>query len=396
MIMEQQHLTFSNGRIAFADKSDRELHRAYRLFRMMKFSSLISLGAPVLKLALMLQLPVKKLIKSTVFSHFCGGENIDECMPVTEKLWSSGIRTILDYSVEGSLKETDFDDTLQEILRVIGKARNDRRIIAVFKPTGLGSIHLLENACKELQGTYTLTEDEKNQFERFRNRFGRICREAYEAGVTVYIDAEESWIQDVVDSLALELMMVYNRERPVIYNTVQMYRTGRLPVIREGLDLAVQNGFVYAVKLVRGAYMEKERARAEKEGYPSPIQPDKDATDREYDEALEILASAIAHAAICAGTHNEQSTMHLVKIMEKEGIPPGHPNILFSQLLGMSDCISYNLASSGYNVAKYVPYGPVIAVFPYLLRRAQENTSISGQMGRELQMIHDEMKRRKS
>ncbi|MFM7216661.1 MAG: proline dehydrogenase family protein, partial [Bacteroidota bacterium] len=322
----------------------------------------------------------------------CGGEDIDGCNRTIQELHRFGIGTILDYSVEGSESESDFDATHSEILATIKRAHGDTAIpFCVFKPTGIGRFALLEkkNSGRDFDAA------ESAEYDRFVHRLENICSTAHQFGVPVFVDAEESWIQDVIDSLVLEMMRRFNKQKAIVYNTVQLYRHDRLGYLRNLLESARSSGFKVGVKLVRGAYMEKERLRAKSLGYQSPIQPDKSATDRDYDLALQLCLQHLDFTSIVAGTHNESSSAQLVDLMKKNGLSPEHPGIWFSQLYGMSDHISFNLAKAGFNVCKYVPYGPVKAVLPYLIRRAQENTSVKGQTGRELSLIESEMRRRR-
>jgi proline dehydrogenase len=393
LMPEYPPVSFNNTQVAFAGKTDQELNRAYVLFKAIGFNFLVKTGPVLVNAALALRLPIKGLIKSTIFAHFCGGETIRECNKRISELYSYKIGTILDYSVEGKETEQDFDNCVEETIATIHRAKGDPAIpFSVFKVTGLAPFSLLE----KLDAKAELSNEEQHQYGKVAGRVDKICRAAYEAGVPVFIDAEESWIQDTVDTLAEAMMEKYNREKAVVYNTIQLYRSDRLAFLRQSVERARGKGYFPGFKLVRGAYMEKERARAEKSGYPSPIQPDKASTDRDYDEALRFCVSHLDQLALCAGTHNEQSSLLLTELMKQQGIEPGDKRIFFSQLLGMSDHISYNLANAGFNVAKYVPYGPVTAVLPYLIRRANENTSISGQTGRELGLIQKEKKRRRS
>lgn len=384
-------LSFTNTEIAFSGKSDKELELSYWLFRVINNNFLVKIGPPLTAWAMRLGLPVAPLIRATIFKHFCGGESIEDCKETVAALGTFGIGTILDYSVEGKEREEDFETTTLETIRTIREAHNNPGIpFCVFKVTGLARFALLE----KLQSTQGLSPQENKEWERVQERVERICHTAHELNVPVFIDAEESWIQDPIDGLAHTMMRRYNITSAIVYNTVQLYRDDRLTFLKQSYEEAA-GSYYLGVKLVRGAYMEKERARAGQKGYPSPIQADKKATDRDFDEALRFCIEHIDRIAICAGTHNEQSCLLLTSLMEEKEIETDHPHVYFSQLLGMSDHISYNLANAGYNVAKYVPYGPVKAVLPYLFRRANENTSISGQMGRELSLIIAERKRRK-
>lgn len=390
--MSDFKLDFQDTATAFADKSNSELKEKYRLFKMMNSPFLNAIGTRTAKFALALGLPVEGLIKSTVFEHFCGGETIEECESAINKLGESDIGTILDYSVEGKSEEADFERTKEETIRTIRRAKDDPNIpFAVFKVTGIAPLGTLEKLSRKKK----LDAKGQAKCERIHNRVQEICEFAYSIGQPVFIDAEESWIQDAIDRLATEMMEKYNREGPIVYNTIQMYRADRLEYLREARRNAKRDGYILGVKIVRGAYMEKERARAEEMGYPSPIQPDKESTDRDYDAAIEYCLDHLEDVAFVAGTHNEKSTQKLVRKMHDRGLSVGHPHVFFSQLYGMSDNLSYVLAKNGYSVSKYVPYGPVKDAVPYLIRRADENTSVTGQVSRELDLIERELKRRK-
>lgn len=390
--MSDFKLDFQDTATAFADKSNAELKEKYRLFKMMNSPFLNSIGTKAAQFALSLGLPVEGLIKSTVFEQFCGGETIEECEPAIRKLGESKIGTILDYSVEGKSEEADFERTKDEIIRTIKRAKDDPDIpFAVFKVTGIAPLGTLEKLSKKKR----LDAKGQAKCERIHNRVQEICEYAYSVGQPVFIDAEESWIQDAIDRLAVEMMEKYNREGPIVFNTLQMYRTDRLEYLKVTRREAKREGYILGAKLVRGAYMEKERERAKEMGYPSPIQPNKEATDRDYDAAIDYCLDHIDDVAFVAATHNEKSTQKLVRKMHERGIPVGHPHIFFSQLFGMSDNLSYILADNGYSVSKYVPYGPVKDAVPYLIRRANENSSVTGQVSRELDLIEKELRRRK-
>lgn len=386
-------LSFDNTEIAFSGMSDADLKRAYWLFRVINVNFLVKIGPPITNFAMALGLPLTPLIRATIFRHFCGGESIEDSTKTIRHLGNYHIGTILDYSVEGEEKESAFDATTLELLETIRKAAGDRDVpFSVFKVTGLARFALLE----KLDAKEALDAEEIAEFERVKARVNRICKAASDAGVRIFIDAEESWIQDTIDQLALEMMRKYNREKVLVYNTVQMYRHDRLAYLKDLHETAREERLYIGLKIVRGAYMEKERKRAQEQGYPSPIQPDKASSDAHYNEALAYCIEHIGQMAICAGTHNEASCTLLIRLMQEKGLAKNDHRVYFSQLLGMSDNLSYNLANAGYLVAKYVPYGPVKAVLPYLFRRAQENTAIAGQMGRELSLIIQEQKRRKA
>ncbi|MFM9028280.1 MAG: proline dehydrogenase family protein [Bacteroidota bacterium] len=391
--MESGHPLFQDTQIAFASQTDHDLKRAYWLFRIIGLNWMVKISPPLVNVAMSLRLPLKGVIKKTIFRHFCGGENIRECSQTIERLGKFNIGTILDYSVEGKDSEADLDHTLNEIISTIRRAKGDKNVpFCVFKPTGICRFGLLEKKNARLD----LSPEETDEYSRFIYRFNQICSEAEKNDVPVFIDAEESWIQDAIDEVALNMMMKFNKRRAILYNTVQLYRLDRLNYLKELSDHALESDFMVGVKLVRGAYMEKERKRATQLGLLSPIQPDKASSDRDYNDALIHCIKHIEKVAICAGTHNEESSAMLAELMKKNNIRSNHPHIWFSQLYGMSDHISFNLAKAGYNVCKYVPYGPVEAVLPYLIRRAQENTSVKGQTGRELSLILKEIRRRKN
>lgn len=390
--MSEFRLDFHDTATAFADKSDAELREKYRLFKMLNSPFLNSFGTRAAKFALALGLPVQGIIKSTIFEQFCGGETIEECEPVLEKLGRARIGTILDYAIEGRSTEKDFDDTKDEIIRTIERAKNDPKIpFCVFKVTGIAPLGTLE----KISNKKKLDAKGQAKCESIHTRVNEICEFAHSIGQPVFIDAEESWIQDAIDHLATDMMEKYNRNQAIVYNTLQMYRTDRLQFLKDSRRQAHSDGYILAVKLVRGAYMEKERERAEEMGYESPIHPDKKGTDRDYNAALEYCIDHLDDVSFVAGTHNERSTQLLVQMMHQRGLSHDHPQIFFSQLYGMSDNLSYVLAKNGYNVSKYVPYGPVGDAIPYLIRRAQENTSTAGQVSRELELITAELERRR-
>ncbi|HEY1046361.1 MAG TPA: proline dehydrogenase family protein [Bacteroidia bacterium] len=384
-------IDFNNTEIAFSHKTDRELKKARLLFKSFGYPWLINYG-PILAAKFINVLPpLKSLIKNTLFAQFCGGESIQDCKKAISSLSNGHIGTILDYSVEGEENDKVFDYTADEIIRTIEVAATNKEGIpfSVFKTTGIGRMDLLT----KVNAGQQLDQNESAEFERVKARFEKICLKAYQSDVRLFVDAEDSWIQDIIDQLTYEAMLKYNQQKAIIYNTIQCYRTGRVEHIQSKLkEMNVYLGF----KLVRGAYMEKERERATQMGYVSPIHLNKADTDNEYDQAVKLCMDQIERVSICAGTHNELSSMKLAALMEERSIPLNHPHVYFAQLLGMSDHISYNLAKGGYNVAKYVPYGPVKAVLPYLSRRARENSSVKGQVGRELGLIQTELLRRRA
>lgn len=389
--MSEFALDFQDTATAFADKSDAELREKLRLFKMMNSPLLNAIGTRTAKFALSLGLPVEGLIKSTVFEQFCGGETIEECESVIRKLGRAGIGTILDYSVEGKSREEDFDETKDEIIRTIERAKNDPDIpFAVFKVSGIAPLGTLERlSCRK-----KLDAKSQAKAERIKRRIDEICGRAHALGQPVFIDAEETWIQDAIDRIAEEMMARYNQTRVIVYNTLQMYRWDRLQFLRDARKRANAVGYMLGIKLVRGAYMEKERERAAEMDYASPIQQDKAATDADYDAAVEYCLKHHATVSFVNGTHNERSTQLLATRIRELRIDPKHPHIHFSQLYGMGDNLSYVLAAGGFNVSKYVPYGPVADAIPYLIRRAEENSAAAGQVSRELDLIRKELKRR--
>jgi proline dehydrogenase len=390
--MTDPFLDLQDTSTAFADKSDAQLREKYRLFKLLNSPVLNFIGTGITRFALAIGLPVEGLIKATVFEQFCGGETIEESEKTIEKLAGSRIGTVLDYSVEGKATEEDFDHTKDEIIRTIKRAKDDPNIpFSVFKVTGIAPLGTLER----MSANKKLDAKSQAKCERIRKRVGEICEFAYSIGQPVFIDAEDSWIQDAIDRMATEMMEIYNREGPIIYNTLQLYRTDRFQYLKDSLRQARAQGYILAVKLVRGAYMEKERERAAKMGYPSPIHVDKAATDADYDAALDYCLDHIDDVAFVVGTHNEESTARVAAAMQKRGIPQDHKHVFFSQLYGMGDNLSYNLAKNRFRVSKYVPYGPVADAVPYLIRRAEENSSAAGQVSRELEMLEKEIRRRK-
>ncbi|MEK6986270.1 MAG: proline dehydrogenase family protein [Candidatus Thermoplasmatota archaeon] len=386
-------LSFANTEIAFRSKTDAALRRSHWIFRAFRYPWLVRTGTRTLRGALLLHLPVHGLIKRTMFRQFCGGETIAECGPTIEALWRFRIGTILDVAVEGQESEAEFDRTADEVERTIDLAEGNPAIpFCVFKVTGVARFALLEKVDRGAP----LDDGETAEWARAKARVERLCARAHAKSVRIFLDAEESWIQDAIDDLANTMMAKFNTKTAIVFNTIQLYRRGRLEFLRESRQQAMAGGYWLGLKLVRGAYMEKERAHAAAGGVESSILPDKATTDANFDEALRFSVEHIDRMAIVAGTHNEASTLFLTTLMDQRGIRRDDPRLFFSQLLGMSDHLSYNLASEGYNVCKYVPYGPVRAVVPYLTRRAEENTFIRGQTGRELALISEERRRRRS
>ena len=383
---------FNDTQVAFALKTDTELERAYFLFKMIDNEPLVRIGTAVTNFALKAHLPVESLIRVTVFDHFCGGTTEDDCLSVVDKMFTKGVSSVLDYSVEGKEEEEQFDAALQMTLKTIEFAKERKAIpFAVFKPTGLGRFYLYEKIGEK----QPLTLEEQNEWNRVVARFDLICKTAHDKDVALLIDAEESWMQDAADELVADMMRKYNKRKAIVFNTLQLYRWDRLDYLKKLHDQAKVEGFYIGMKIVRGAYMEKENSRAEEMGYPTPICESKEATDINYDATMIYMMDNLDVMSIFAGTHNESSSYKLIEMMESKGISKNDNRIWFGQLYGMSDNISYNLAKYGFNVAKYLPFGPVRDVMPYLIRRAEENTSVAGQTSRELNLLKIERQRRK-
>jgi proline dehydrogenase len=398
------NISFEDTETAFAYKTNKELKRAKFLFASMGKEWLVKLGLKLTPLALQLNLPVKGLIRKTIFSQFVGGETLQETSGVAEKLGQFHVQVILDYGVEGKEGEENFDHARNEFIKVIQYAATQQNIpFMSVKMTGFSRFDLLQkldnaaNYNDTVQGIVPLeilNAGEKEEWQRIVTRLERICETARRNNIGVLIDAEESWIQDPVDALTMQMMKKFNVEKPVVYNTAQLYRNDRLQFIKDSNRSAKENNFKLAMKLVRGAYMEKERERAEAMNYPSPINATKQSTDDEYNTALEFCIDPANNIYTVVGSHNEYSNLYATQLMKKYGLPLNTNHVHFSQLYGMSDNISFNLAKAGCQVSKYLPFGPIKDVIPYLMRRAQENSSVSGQTGRELLLINNELKRR--
>ncbi len=383
---------FDNTVVAFSLKSDSQLERAYFLFKMIQIEPMVKIGSAVTNFALKAHLPIEGLIKSTVFDHFCGGVSEEDCLPVIEKMYSQGnVYSVLDYSLEGKDEEASFDDALKKILKILNFCQEKESLpYAVFKPTGFGRFALYQKITEKKP----FTSSEQEEWNRVVARFHKACKTAQEKDVPMLIDAEESWMQDAADQLIEELMETYNKEKAIVFNTLQMYRHDRLDYLKDLHEKASEKGYYIGMKVVRGAYMEKERERAKEKGYRSPICDSKQMTDENYDNAIKFIMEN-SKMALFAGTHNENSSYLLMKLAEKHHIKNDDKRLWFGQLYGMSDHISFNLAKEGYNVAKYLPFGPVRDVMPYLIRRAEENTSVAGQTSRELNLLKTERQRRK-
>lgn len=383
---------FENTAIAFELKSDSQLERAYFLFKMIANEPLVRIGTAMTNFAIKAHLPVEGLIRATVFDHFCGGVSEEDCLPIIDRMYEKGVCSILDYSAEGKEVDNQFDFAMEKTLEVLDFVKEkDAMPFAVFKPTGFGRFKLFE----KVSAGDKLNDNETAEWGRLVNRFDRVCKKAHDLDVSLLIDAEESWMQDAADNLVLEMMRKYNKEKAIVFNTFQMYRWDRMDYIKKLKDMAASEGFRVGAKVVRGAYMEKENDRAREKGYTTPICASKRETDENFDAAIEYMMEHLDQFVLFAGTHNEQSCHKLIAQMQEMGLDPSDGNVWFGQLFGMSDHITYNLAAHGYNAVKYVPYGPVRDVMPYLIRRAEENTSVAGQTSRELALIQKERKRRK-
>jgi proline dehydrogenase len=386
-------ISFENLEVAFASKTDGELKKMYFIFATINNNLAVSVGTKLANWAFALKFPIKGVMKKTMFGHFCGGESIEDCQHSVDKLSEFNVKTILDYSVEGEGDEKSFEATKQEILRTIDRSAGDEQIpFAVFKVTGLGDYKIMT----KIQNGKKLSNKDQVAFEKTKQRVDELCHAAFTVGTKILADAEDSWYQDVLETMVYEAMEKYNKEKCVVYNTFQMYRHDMLDRLKKAHENAQKKGYILGAKLVRGAYMEKERERAEKKGYNSPIQPDKASTDRDYNAALEYCIENIDTIGLVSGSHNEQSNLKLAMLLAQFNIKSNDERVYFAQLYGMSDTISFNLAHAGFNVVKYVPYGPVEKVMPYLSRRAEENTSVAGQSGREFDLIKREIERRKN
>ena len=383
---------FNNTEVAFALKSDSELERAYFLFKLIKSEPLVKIGTAVTKFALKSSLPVEGLIRSTVFDHFCGGVSETDCMPIIEKMHKKKVYSVLDYSVEGKEEEAQFDAVLDKTLSLINFVNEkDAMPFAVFKPTGFGRFELY----RKLTEGESLNEEEQKEWDRVVDRFEKVAKACYEKDECLLVDAEESWMQKAADDLMEDLMEKYNKEKVIIFSTLQLYRHDRLDYLKGLHERAKKKDFKIGMKLVRGAYMEKERERAEENKYKDPICATKQETDKNFDDVLKYMFDNIEDMAIFCGTHNEESSYLLMDLIDEAKMEKNDNRLWFGQLYGMSDNISFNLADQGFNVAKYLPFGPVKDVMPYLIRRAEENTSVAGQTNRELDLISKEKKRRK-
>jgi len=393
------NISFDNTQNAFAYKSNNALKSAKYLFGCMGYPKLVQLGTRMVPAMLKAGLPIKGIIRNTIFKQFVGGETLAETIPVSQMLSNYGVDVILDYGVEGKEGEENFDHATQVFIDVINHAASQKNIPFIsIKVTGLASHELLQtlHEAPRLRSGIHDNEIEQAAWDRVRERMYAICEAAAEKNIGVLVDAEESWIQDPIDRLTMEMMAVFNKQKAVVFNTIQLYRHDRLHFLRISHQIAEEQGFILGLKLVRGAYMEKERAIAIEKNRQSPIQISKEATDTDYNEAVQFCMDHIHSTAVIIASHNEQSNLLAAKLLDEMMLPHNHPHVHFSQLYGMSDTITFNLAKEGFNVSKYLPFGPIQDVIPYLMRRAQENTSVSGQTGRELMQLKRELARRKS
>ena len=389
---KEQLINFNDTEIAFRDKSNSDLREMHLLFKVMNSPTWVNVGKRLVNIAFAIHFPIEWIVKRTIYRHFCGGVSIADSSKLIEKLDSRKVRTILDYAVEGEENEDMFDETRNEVMRTITFAHNNKKTpFSAFKVSGIGSIDLMT----KVSNNESLNETETESYKLLLRRFDEICKLAHKLSVPVLIDAEESYIQPMLDDLIMDMMRKYNKEKAIVQNSYQMYRHDRLAIIKQHHAIAQKEGFYLGLKIVRGAYMEKERERAKEMGYPSPIQPNKEATDRDFNEITRYFVENVDTISFMVATHNEESTRLLVTLIEEHNLPRNHPHIYFSQLYGMSDHLTYNLAEGGYNVVKYVPYGEVKTMVPYLIRRAEENSSVAGQSSRELSLIQQELKRRK-
>ncbi len=392
------NINFNDTKVAFAYKTDKELKNAKWLFETMNNPWLVQMGVRFTPFLMKTGMPIDGLIRKTIFKQFVGGESLEETKATCNKLSNFNVQVILDYGVEGKEGEANFNKATRVFIKVIEYAAQQSNVpFMSIKLTGLARKKLLNtiNDAPRLRSGVHDHEAETEEWNKVRERMYEICTVAAESGVGVLIDAEESWIQDPIDRLCMELMQAFNKEKVIVYNTVQLYRHDRLDFLRLSLRLAKENNFKLGMKLVRGAYMEKERERAEIKGYASPINPNKEATDKDFNEAVKFCIDNIAEVSCILASHNEESNLYAVRLMEEKGLPLNHKHLHFSQLLGMSDHITFNLAKAGASVSKYVPFGPIRDVIPYLMRRAQENSSVKGQSGREYLLIKKELIRRK-
>ena len=392
------NLSFDNTQNAFAYKSTSDLKKAKFLISAIQSPIMVALATKMTPVLMKYGLPINGILRSTVFHQFVGGETLEESARTSKLLGSYGVQVILDYGVEAKEGESNFDDVTEHIIEAIDFAATQNNIPFVsVKLTGIASMVLLEhlNEAPRLRSGIHDSESENAEWQRVRERMYAICDVAQEKGVGILLDAEETWIQDPIDRLAVELMSVYNKETVVVYNTYQLYRKDRLHFLQLSHSIAKEKGFMLGAKLVRGAYMEKERERAQKNGYASPIHENKDATDKDFDAAAKYCIDNRATISLLLASHNEASNLKIATEMEQLGLDNNYNRVHFSQLYGMGDYITFNMSTKGYNVSKYLPFGPIGEVIPYLMRRAEENSSVNGQTNKELVMIKQELTRRK-
>ena len=385
-------MDFNNTQIAFQSKSDNDLNRAYWLFKIIGYPTIVKMGKGMTNFAIKTKLPIEGIIRKTIFKQFCGGTTINDCEQTTKELFKFKIGTILDYSVEGKTSNEDFEKTTKEIIDTILKAKGNEAIpFAVFKVTGISRFGLLEKANNI---NSILGENENEELNEVIQRIDRICKAGFENNVPVFIDAEESWIQEPLDQMTLDRMRIYNKENAIVFNTYQLYRSDKLKDLKQDIETAKNEGFILGAKIVRGAYVEKEAKYAQEHNSTSPIHKNKEGSDADFNEALKSCMDNINQVSLCVASHNEESCLLLTQLLAEKNIPYSHPHICVSQLYGMGDHITYNMASLGINCTKYIPFGPLVDVVPYLIRRAQENGSVNGQMGRELKLLQTEKRRR--
>lgn len=386
-------ISFDNTEIAFKSKSDTDLTKAFYLFKTVANAGLVKFSKFLVNFALKIHFPISWIVKPTIYSHFCGGETLEESSKIVRLLEKFNVKAILDYSVEGKETLEDINAVLEETLKTIHNAAEDPNIpFAVFKPTAFTKSIVLE----KLSAAQEMTDEEKEEAKNFKKRIDLLCKTAYDLNIPILIDAEDTFYQKAIDDIVTEMMEKYNKNMAIVYNTLQMYRWDRMEFLKQAYQKALEGNYYLGMKFVRGAYMERERERAKRMGYKSPIQPDKESTDRDFNAALKFSIEHIDRISLFNGTHNEESSLYLTKLMQEHGIAKDDLRVYFSQLYGMSDHISFNQAYIEYNVAKYVPYGPIKYVMPYLIRRAEENTSLAGQTSRELSLIIKEKRRRKN
>ncbi len=389
---EANKINFSNTEIAFKNKSDQELKKAYQLFKMMNKSWFVNLGSKLGTLAVKWNLPFSKVIvKNTIFEQFCGGTTLLNSQPTIDKLAQYNVVSLLDYGAEGKTTEEAYNRTMNENIKALEFASTNPSIpVVTTKITGLARFELLE----KISAGASLSAEEEQEYSHVLKRIDAICASASKNNTSIFIDAEETWIQDAIDSITNLMMSRYNKEKVSVFNTFQMYRHDRLAFLKKSYEEANKQGYLLGAKLVRGAYMEKERARAEEMGYDSPINPTKQATDEQFNQGVRFCVDHYETIALCNATHNLESSALLASLIQDKNLPKDHPHLNFCQLYGMSDNLTFNLAAEGFNVGKYVVYGQVEEVVPYLVRRAQENSSVTGDMSRELELYSEEIKRR--